>query len=133
MAGLPVALTLRPGRPLVLLLRMAFPASGVWDGVWSWLAARYTVASPDFSRAREPLDLAEPRAAFERVGRQALEVASALGFERARLFGWNGGTLMALAAAVAAPSRVEALVLVDPRDLLGEFTVYTLRKISAIP
>lgn len=118
-AGVEVAMTRRPGAPLLLLLRMASRGAGVWDAVWPALAERFEVAQFDLKMpAAEELD--HPAQVFRRFAGQCSDIAQALGHERFHVFGWNGGTHVALQCAVAAPAQIRSCTLLGPFTRLND-------------
>ena len=112
-AGVDVAITPRPGAPLLLLVRMASRGAGVWDAVWPALAERFEVAQFDLAMPAME-ELANPAQVLRRFAAQCTHIAEALGHERYQVFGWNGGTHVALRCAVDAPARILSCVLLGP-------------------
>lgn len=108
-----VAHSLTPGRPLLILCRMASRASGIWDGLWHRLAQRFSVASFDLPAPRDAA-LADPDALFRAHAATARRIAEALGHPRFRLVGWNGGAHVALRAAVDQSAVLDGIVLLGP-------------------
>ena len=45
--GVPVRISRKAGKPLMLLTRMASQGTGIWDAVWDRLAEDFTVANFD--------------------------------------------------------------------------------------
>jgi 3-oxoadipate enol-lactonase len=101
-------------RPAMLLLRMASGDFGIWDRIRADLAADLEVLQPDLSDHPAMVDLSDPLRLFRTLGESAVDEAAERGHERCHLFGWNGGTLIALAAAIARPERVASMILLDP-------------------
>lgn len=112
-AGFEVRISRQDGKPLMLLLRMASRGMGVWDGVWDALAERFSVAQFDLVTP-SAADLDRPRHAFKRLAADCAAVADGLGFRRFHLFGWNGGTHVALRCAADYSERVSSCVLLGP-------------------
>lgn len=112
--GIEVTLSPVRDRPLILLLRMASGGMGIWDAIWADLARHFTLARFELAGLPAARDLSDPAGVFRALGRTAAEVASGLGRERFHLFGWNGGTLIALACAMDHPERVDSCILLDP-------------------
>jgi 3-oxoadipate enol-lactonase len=102
-----------PGKPLLLLVRMAARGMGVWDGVWDRLAELFTVAqfdlpAPDLDRTDDTREI------FRAYARMCVEVAAGLGHERFHIFGWTGGTHVAIHALIAYPQHIQSCVLLGP-------------------
>ena len=113
-AGVDVRITRGEGKPLMLLTRMASGGMGIWDAVWDDIARHYTVANFDLvGSARLSEDL-PPRERFLRLADKTAEVATALGFDRFHVFGWYGGTHVALACLHEHRERVRSAILLDP-------------------
>ena len=110
--GLDVVRSGQRGAPLLLLLRMAANTE-LWGGVWPGLAAEFDVAQV---RLRTPShsELDAPAEMFRRLSAQCAAVASELGHEQFHVFGWNGGTHVALRCAIDFPGRVRSCVLLGP-------------------
>jgi pimeloyl-ACP methyl ester carboxylesterase len=112
--GVEVRVTRTAGAPLMMLVRMASQGIGIWDGIWGDLARRFTVASFDLvGAARLETDL-PPRERFRALAEVVVQVASGLGFERFHVFGWYGGTHVALAAMLDHRPRIASCILLDP-------------------
>jgi pimeloyl-ACP methyl ester carboxylesterase len=109
-----VRITRRPGKPLVLLVRMASGGMGIWDAVWDDLAAHFTVANFDLVDAAGLHAEAPPRERFLRLADAVADVAQALGFPRFHVFGWYGGTHVALACMLRHAERLQGALLLDP-------------------
>ena len=101
------------GKPLLLLLRMASRGMGVWDPVWDHLAQRFSVAQFDLGMPSVEA-LANPAETFRTFAATCSEVASALGHPTYHVFGWNGGTHVALRCAADYPDRVASCLLLGP-------------------
>lgn len=113
-AGVDVRITRGAGKPLLLLIRMASGGMGIWDAIWNDLARRYTVANFDLVGSAGLSEDMSPRERFLRLAERNVEVAVALGFETFHVFGWYGGTHVALACAHAHPRRIRSAILLDP-------------------
>jgi pimeloyl-ACP methyl ester carboxylesterase len=109
-----VTLSVRPGAPLIFLLRMASPEAGVWDTIWRDLATRFSVAAFDLQQLRAARAMERPEAVFVAAGDACAAIASGLERQRFHLLGWNGGTQVALRCAVDHAERVASLLLLDP-------------------
>jgi len=96
-----------------LLLRMASRGAGVWDAVWPALADRFEVAQFDLTMPAKD-ELEQPALVFRRFASRCIDIAQALGHERFHVFGWNGGTHVALRCAVDSPARILSCVLFGP-------------------
>jgi pimeloyl-ACP methyl ester carboxylesterase len=112
--GYDVVLTDSPGRPLILLVRMASPDAGMWDTIWDGMAAHFAVASFDLQQVPAARRVGDPASLFRATAAACADVATGLDAERFHLFGWNGGTQIAMRAAVDFPERVASLLLLDP-------------------
>ena len=112
--GIQVNITRAPGKPLILLTRMASADMGIWDTIWDDFARYFTVANFDLSQLPAARHLDDPGRSFRQLARHTADVASGLGFERFHVFGWNGGTLIALACAMDHADRVASCLLLDP-------------------
>jgi pimeloyl-ACP methyl ester carboxylesterase len=113
-AGVDVRITRAAGKPLMLLIRMASGGMGIWDAIWDDLAHNYTVANFDLVGAAALSEDLTPRARFERLADKTAEVATALGFDAFHVFGWYGGTHVALACMLRHRERVRSALLLDP-------------------
>ena len=113
-AGVDVRITRGTGKPLLLLIRMASGSMGIWDTIWSDLAEHYTVANFDLVGDARLSDDMLPRDRFLLLADRNAEVASALGFPTFHVFGWYGGTHVALACMHAHRQRVRSAILLDP-------------------
>lgn len=112
--GVDVRISRAPGKPLLLLLRMASGGMGLWDAVWPSVARRFTVANFDLVEAAGLGRDASPRERFGVLADHAARVARDLGHERFHVFGWYGGTHVALACALRHRERVASMLLLDP-------------------
>ncbi len=112
--GLNVSITRSPGKPLVFLIRMASGAMGVWASIWNDLARWFTVANFDLLQVPAARQMDDPARSFSTLAEVTADVADGLGYESFHLFGWNGGTLIALRCAMDYPDRVRSCVLLDP-------------------
>lgn len=113
-AGVDVRITRGAGKPLLLLIRMASAGMGIWDAIWNDLADRFTVANFDLVGIAGLSEDLTPRERFLRLAHKNAEVALALGFDGFHVFGWYGGTHVALACMHAYPERVRSSILLDP-------------------
>jgi len=80
-AGVEVRITRDPGKPLLLLIRMASGGMGIWDTIWNDLAEHYTVANFDLVGDAKLSDDLSPRERFLHLADRNAEVATALGFD----------------------------------------------------
>lgn len=112
--GIDVRISRGEGKPLLLLTRMASGGMGIWDAIWDDLARRYTVANFDLVGAAALSEDLSPRERFGRLADVTANVASSLGFETFHVFGWYGGTHVALACMLRHPARVRSALLLDP-------------------
>lgn len=108
-----------PGKPLLLLVRMAARGMGVWDGVWDRLAEIFTVAqfdlpAPDLDRIEDPVEI------FRNYAKICVDVAAGLGHQRFHIFGWTGGTHVATRCIIDHPDRVLSCVLLGPIGALPD-------------
>lgn len=113
-AGYDVVLSAERERPLMFLLRMAAPGAGLWDTIWQDLASRFTVATFDLQQLPEAGRMDAPEAVFVAGAAACAAIADALERPRFHLFGWNGGTQIAMRCAVDHRERVASLILLDP-------------------
>ena len=74
----------------------------------------YTVANIDLVAAAALSQDLQPRERFERLADKTAEVAAGLGHPNFHLFGWYGGTHVALAGLLRYPERVRSAILLDP-------------------
>ena len=111
--GVDVRISRVPGKPLILLVRMASREMGVWETVWEPLCEHFTVAQ--FDLRLPSLDaLNDPAAAFGSLAEHCVRVANALGFAHFHMLGWTGGAHIALRCAVDHPDAVRSCTLVSP-------------------
>lgn len=111
--GVSVALSERPGAPLLALVRMASRGAGLWDPVWDRLARHFSLVQFDL-RMPSSAELESPQRVFPALAAQCVEVAAGLGHDRFHLFGWTGGTHVALRCAADFPDRVASILLLGP-------------------
>lgn len=124
-AGHKVGHALVPGRPLIVLCRMASRESGVWDGLWKCLSDRFSLAAFDLPSPDDRL-LKDPVSLFRSHAELAQTIVQALGHRTYTMLGWNGGTHVALRAAVEHPEMLDRIVL------LGAFArLADMRQIDA--
>ena len=124
--GVPVRISRKAGKPLMLLTRMASQGTGIWDAVWDRLAEDFTVANFDLiASARLAADM-PARDRFSRMADASVAVARGLGFPKFHVFGWHGGCHVALACLTAHPGQIASAVLLDPFFELGD-----MRKVEA--
>lgn|GEM_PF-1714534 len=117
--GIDVLVSEDPGKPLMLLVRMAARGMGIWDGIWERLAEEFTVAQFDLPAPQ--LDKTEdPVAIFRGYAEICIQVAAGLGHERFHIFGWTGGTHVAIRCAIEHPERLLSCVLLGPVSTLPE-------------
>lgn len=112
-AGTRVSFTKAPGKPLLLLIRMASRGMGIWDGVWDRLCVRFSVANFDL-KLPSTVELETPRLVFTHYAKTAFDVAEHLGYKTYHVLGWNGGIHVALRAAADYPDNVRSCVLLNP-------------------
>ncbi len=109
--GLEVGIAGAIGEPLLVLTRMASRAAGIWEPLIARLGVRFRVASFDLKLPpSERLD--DPAALFRDYAGQCDSIATAAGYDTYRVVGWNGGSHVALRAAVDRPARVRGCVLI---------------------
>lgn len=96
--------------PVVLLITGSNLDRRMWAREAEWLAPAFTVVRYDL-RAHGQSETAT--APFDHVG-DLWSVLDELGIEKATLIGLSAGSTIALDAALAAPARVERLVLAGP-------------------
>ena len=113
-AGIPVRLTRQPGKPLLLLVRMASGGIGIWDAIWNDLARHYSVANFDLVGSAALSEELAPRDRFERLADLCAAVADGLGYAGFHVFGWYGGAHVALACLRRHPGKVRSALLLDP-------------------
>lgn len=73
----------------------------------------YRVAQFDLEMPKAE-ELQNPSAVFSRFARQCASAATGLGAHRFGVFGWNGGTQVALRCAIDYPERVASCLLLGP-------------------
>jgi pimeloyl-ACP methyl ester carboxylesterase len=112
--GYDVMISENPDRPLILLVRMASPDAGMWETIWDGIAAHFRVASFDLQQVPAARTMEDPASLFRTTAAACAEVATGLDARRFHVFGWNGGTQIAMRAAVDFPERVASLLLLDP-------------------
>lgn len=112
--GISVSVTRRDGAPLIILTRMASKEMGVWDTVWDAFADHFTVANFDLNGLPGAARTDCYGEGFRALANNCAEVASGLGYERFHIFGWNGGTQIAMRCAVDHRDRVASCFLLDP-------------------
>jgi pimeloyl-ACP methyl ester carboxylesterase len=123
-----------PGGPAVIFLHGFSDSWFSWSRVLPLIPARYHVIAPD-SRGHGGSDKPEGGYAMRDLAGDVLALMDALHLERATIVGHSMGSVVAQQIAVAAPGRVERLVLVGSgpsfRSMSGvdEFAaaVYALR------
>src|SRR3954471_13950828 len=103
--GSEVCITRRPGKPLILLVRMASRGLGGWDGIWDFLANHFTVAQFDLKMPSVEA-LEQPLGVFKSLAHDCVAMAEALGHKSFHMFGWTGGAHVALRASIDFPDRV---------------------------
>lgn len=113
-AGVDVRITRGEGKPLMLLVRMASGGMGIWDAIWDQIAQHYTVANFDLVASAKLSEDMPPRERFLHLAQRNVDVAAALGFDTFHVFGWYGGTHIALALMHAHRDRVRSAILLDP-------------------
>lgn len=111
--GSEVSISRRPGKPLILLVRMASRGLGGWDGVWDFLSEYFTVAQFDLKMpSAEALE--QPQGVFKSLARDCVQMAEALGHKTFHMFGWTGGAHVALRASIDFPDLVKSSTLLTP-------------------
>ena len=110
--GLRFALLEEGEGPLVLLLHGFPDTAHTWDEVRPQIAAKgYRAVSP-FMRGYHPTEVPPRDADQETIGRDALALIEALGYDDAIVIGHDWGASAAYSAAALGPSRVKKLVTV---------------------
>jgi len=109
-----VNITRDPNKPLIILTRMASQSMGIWDTIWSDFSKYYTVANFDLRERPGSNRMDAPGQGFALLAQDCAEVATHLGFEKFHIFGWNGGTQIALRCAVNYAERIQSCILLDP-------------------
>jgi pimeloyl-ACP methyl ester carboxylesterase len=112
--GFPVNIVENPGKALILLTRMASQEAGIWDPIWSGFAEYFTVANFELGGQPGLHRTGSPAEVFGLLASRCVEVAAGLGFERFHLFGWVGGTQVALRCLVDHGPRVASAILLNP-------------------
>lgn len=111
--GTDVCISRQPGKPLVLLVRMASREMGVWEPVWDFLCGYFTVAQFDLGMpSEEALD--DPRRVFSKLSDDCVRIAAGLGFPSFHIIGWTGGAHVALRCAVDHAERLRSCTLLSP-------------------
>ncbi len=109
----------RPSMPAILLIHGLGDEADTWRYLVGPLSGYYRVIAPDlpgFGRSgpAAPSDPSAPRPySLEYYARTALELLESLGISRFSLVGHSLGGMVAHQIALAVPSRVERLVLID--------------------
>jgi len=111
--GLSVIWSERDGAPLLMLVRMASRGACLWDPIWDRLGHHFSVVQFDL-RMPSTADLDDPRRVFSGLAAQCVEVAAGLGHKRFHLFGWTGGTHVALRCMADFPEQVAPSLLLGP-------------------
>jgi pimeloyl-ACP methyl ester carboxylesterase len=111
--GLSVTCSGGAGAPLLMLVRMASRGACLWDPVWDRLGRHFSVVQFDL-RMPSTAELDDPRRVFTALAAQCVEVAAGLGHDRFHLFGWTGGTHVALRCMADFPQRVASSLLLGP-------------------
>ncbi len=112
-AGFDVEISGDRSKPLMILTRMAGKDGGIWDPIWHHFEDRFTVANFDL-RMPGPDGLDDGRGMFTGFGDDCANVAAALGHDRFHIFGWNGGTHVAMRCAADHPDKVASCLLLCP-------------------
>ncbi len=112
-AGIEVEIAEDRSRPLMFLLRMAGPSSGLWSSVWQPIEARFTPVTFDLHQFEAAQRLDDAKEMFKVSSDACAAIADELGEKMFHVFGWNGGTHIALRAAADYPQRVASLILLD--------------------
>ena len=103
------------GKPLLLLIRMASAGMGIWDAIWDDLArALHGREFRPRRRGRGSSEDLPPRERFCGSRTRTPRCARALGFDDFHVFGWYGGTHVALACMLGIRERVRSALLLDP-------------------
>jgi pimeloyl-ACP methyl ester carboxylesterase len=108
--GHKVYLTENPGRPLMVLIRMAAGGMGLWDNIWPYLNRYFTVGSIDLP----PVALDQfpsSRELFKHMANTVVKVVKGMKYDRFHLFGWTGGAQVGLRCLVDYPTLVQSAVL----------------------
>ncbi|MEE4601423.1 MAG: alpha/beta hydrolase [Desulfobacteraceae bacterium] len=112
--GIPVNMTRQEGKPLIILTRMASQAMGIWDTIWGDFARYFTVANFDLQGLPGARRRDAPGEGFRLLAENCVQVAAFLGFEKFHIFGWNGGTQIAMRCAVNFADHIQSCILLDP-------------------
>jgi len=112
--GIRVNMTRQEGKPLIILTRMASQAMGIWDTIWGDFARYFTVANFDLQGLPGATRRDAPGEGFRLLAENCVQVASFLGFEKFHIFGWNGGTQIAMRCAVNFADHIQSCILLDP-------------------
>ncbi len=112
--GISVNLTRQAGKPLIILMRMASQAMGIWDTIWRDFARYYTVANFDLQGLPGVRRIDTPGDGFRQLAQNCVQVATFLEFDKFHIFGWNGGTQIAMRCAVDFADRILSCILLDP-------------------
>ena len=110
-AGTEVSATLDADKPLMIMTRMASRGMGLWDTVWDQLAEQFSLVSFDL-RMPTSNELDDPAAVFRAYATQCKAISSELGYGGYHVFGWNGGSHVALQCAADDPDNVQSCLLV---------------------
>ncbi|MGI9424956.1 MAG: alpha/beta fold hydrolase, partial [Hyphomicrobiaceae bacterium] len=106
-----VSVTLDPDKPLMIMTRMASRGMGLWDTIWDPLAERYSLVSFDL-RMPTSEELDNPADVFRSYAAQCAAISGELGYQGYHVFGWNGGSHVALQCAADDPDNVRSCILV---------------------
>jgi len=118
-AGHRVYKTDNPGKPLMVLIRMAAGGMGLWDQIWPYLMEYFTVASIDLPAVS--LDrFASPLEVFKYNAERVAEVVRGMGHERFHLIGWTGGAQIGIRCLVDFPEMVQSAVIISAAYLPEE-------------
>lgn len=108
--GTEVEITRSPDKPLMLLSRMAARKAGVWDGIWDRLCTHFSVANFGIALPDQP-DIDRMGDFFQEIAQTTADVAEGLGYDRFHIFGWAGGTHVALQCLADYPGKVASATL----------------------
>lgn len=109
-----VTATLAPRKPLIIVTRMASGAAGIWDTIWEDCARYFSIANFDLLSLPAMKSLDQPREMFRQMGNTCVEVAQGLGFGTFHIFGWGGGSQIAMRCAIDFPELVQSCILLEP-------------------
>jgi len=112
--GISVNITRQEGKPLIILTRMASQAMGIWDTIWADFARYFTVANFDLQALPGAKRMDAPGEGFRQLAENCVQVAKNLEFEKFHIFGWNGGTQIAMRCAADYSDRIQSCILLDP-------------------